>query len=395
MAYRNFDEFMIRLEVEDALYRQPATHPAELPRAISGRAEAIWVEPSADIDFPLVLYPFASAQRMAWALGLDNLQALTDRLTHLLEMPGAQGTASGNGLLARAGEFVSLLHTIGAPSRRDRETQAQAVVVDGLPDLRRLPTLCGAAGEALLCGVQVLVSDHDGTAQRVYLRDGLLQTSSTVTFHEAIPGLNGRSPAALVFGGDPAQIWAAGVPLPGSLDPYLLAGWVRRRAVRFVPCLTHAVKIPADAEVVIEGWLHHADGQACFEAARLTHRRDAVIPALLPADHQWMTKAAERLLLPLIRLLLDNVVDMSIADDTAIIAVTGQPRRALHGLWSTELTQACRTLIVVDAAVNPHDGDAVAAALATHVDWTQDVLVVVDDKGQRKIGIDATARHRS
>jgi 4-hydroxy-3-polyprenylbenzoate decarboxylase len=244
----------------------------------------------------------------------------------------------------------------------------------------------------------------------------------------------GQIPAAIVLGGDPAQMWCASAPLPPGIDEYLLAGWLRGKPVTFVKCITQPLEVPADAEIVIEGYVDPADQRTegpfgdhtgfytpadyfpTFHVTAITHRADPIYPTTVvgrpPMEDFWMGKATERLFLPLMKLFQGEIVDINmpaqgIFHNLILVSIKkrfpGHPFKVCYGLWGLGLLMLTKAIVIVDHDVNVHDLSEVAWRVLGNVDWRRDSIIVegpvdqLDHASIRnsfggKIGIDATAK---
>jgi 4-hydroxy-3-polyprenylbenzoate decarboxylase len=243
-----------------------------------------------------------------------------------------------------------------------------------------------------------------------------------------------KIPVAVSLGGDPAIIWAGSAPLPPDIDEMMLAGWLRGKSVDLVKCVSQPIEVPADAEIVIEGYVDpreqklegpfgdhtgyysNADYYPVMHVTAITHRRDAIYPATIvgkpPMEDAWMGKATERLFLPLIKMFQSEVVDINLPiegafHNLAIVSIKkrypGQPRKVMYGLWGMGLMMLTKTIIVVDEDVNVHDVAQVAFEVLANYDPLRDVQIVsgpTDDLDHAsleknfggKMGIDATRK---
>ncbi len=229
-------------------------------------------------------------------------------------------------------------------------------------------------------------------------------------------------------------MWCASAPLPPNIDEYLLAGYLRGQPVEFVKCVTQPVEAPANAEIVIEGYVdpneHDVEGPfgdhtgfytpadqfPVFHVTAITHRKEAIYPATVvgkpPMEDYWMGKATERLFLPLLQLFLGEVVDYhmpaeGVFHNLVIVSIKkrfpGHPQKTMFGIWGLGLMMLTKAIVVVDADVNVHDLRDVMWRVLGNVDWKRDVTIVegavdqldhsaVRDSLGGKIGIDATAK---
>jgi 4-hydroxy-3-polyprenylbenzoate decarboxylase len=243
-----------------------------------------------------------------------------------------------------------------------------------------------------------------------------------------------KIPTAIVLGGDPASIWCASAPLPPNIDEYLLSGWVRGKPVEFVDCVSQPLEVPAQAEIVLEGYVdpheHLPEGPfgdhtgyytpvepfPVFHLTALTQRRDPIFPTTIvgvpPMEDVWMGKATERLFLPLMRLFMPEIRDVcmpaeGVFHNLVLVSIRkrypGHARKVMHGLWGLGLMMLAKCLVVVDEWVDVQDPSTSAWQALGNVDWSHDIELAqgpVDHLDHAsyahsfggKIGIDATAK---
>ena len=457
MAFKDLREFIRLLEERDQLVRirvpvSPELEITEIAdRVVKGppaQNKALLFEQVTGSTVPLLINAFGSAQRMAWALGVESLDDLGRNLEKVLDltMPRTLGEKLRRGL--------EMLDVARIGPRIVKSGLCQEVVETENPTLDWLPILKCWPGDAgrYITLPQVVTRDPVTGRRNVGMyrlqlfdagapgRPPLLgmhwQRHKGGAEHERVARERGveRIPAAVVLGGDPAEIWCASAPLPPDVDEYLLAGWLRGRPVHLVRCVTQPLEVPADAEIVIEGYVdpheHRLEGPfgdptdfytpaepfPVFHVTAVTHRREPIYPTTVvgrpPMEDYWMGKATERLFLPLMRLFLGEIVDVNmpaegVFHNLVIVSIRkrypGHPRKVIHGLWGLGLMMLAKAIVVVDHDVNVHDLSEVAWRVLGNVDWRRDVVIVegpvdhLDHSAVRhsyggKIGVDATAK---
>jgi 4-hydroxy-3-polyprenylbenzoate decarboxylase len=240
-------------------------------------------------------------------------------------------------------------------------------------------------------------------------------------------------PVAIALGGDPAVTFSGMLPLPTAVDEMQFAGFLRGAPLEMVRCRTSALMVPAHAELVIEGFV---DPQETAEGGRfgnhtgyyaptgalpvmritcITRRRHPVYPATIvgrpPMEDCHMAKAAERLMLPLTRLELPEIVEINlplegIFHGAAIVAIDkrapGQGRRVMDSLWAKGWLSGARLLIVVDRDVDVHDPSHVYWKVLNSAEWSRDLVMAASGESAGRsdsglpfggrLGIDATRK---
>lgn len=392
MFYNDLGEFVARLEQARELVEVRSLNSA----AESGKALRI---EQGEGQPPLLLDLFGSERRITWALGVDRLDTLTERMENLLDL---RQPPSLSELMSRASDMLRLTRRPPANQR----VPAQEVLRQSAAEIRGF---IPAHDHTPLASV--IVGKPDGTLHHAPLRriqwtEEPLRAVLSVSLDESLRRESAALPAAVVFGGDPAAVWAGQIALPPNLDVYLLAAWLRSRPVELATCRSHDLEIPAAAEMVIEGKIHAAEialSSTPLHITVVTHRHDALYPVLTAQDRHWLDKAAERLFLPVLRLFLEDLSDINISGQVVIASLKrrypGAAQRLMYGLWGIQAAMLARTIIVTDDDVNVHDQSAVTARVQQAVNWSRDLMIVdgaVDTLAGfalgAKIGIDATRK---
>jgi len=216
-----------------------------------------------------------------------------------------------------------------------------------------------------------------------------------------------RMPVAIVLGGDPALLLAAGGPLLHGVDPLVLAGLLREKSLEMVACRSIELEVPAAAEIVIEGYVDRREppvtaGPRSTPAGRyslphpapvvhvtaVTHRANPVYPAMVPGrpPHEACAigRAMWRILLPLVRQTIPDLVDCDLpllgaVRHAAFVSLrksyAGQGRKLAQAVWGLDPLMFAKLLVIVDDDVDVHDADRVWAAVVENADLGRDVLL--------------------
>lgn len=452
MALRDLGQFIAHLEKQGQLKRISAPVSCELEiteitdRVSKGPAAqnvALLFENVTGYDMPVLINMYGNEQRMAAALGVDRLDDLGRRIASLvdLSLPATLGGKLGKAL--EASEVVRF------PPRLVRNAPCQEVVLRGedvrLSDLPILKCWPADGGRFITLPMVISRDPAKGTRNvgmyRMQVFDERTtgmhwQTHKGGREHQRRAGELGQPtiPVAVALGGDPATIWSGSAPLPPMVDEILFAGWLRKASVEMVKCVSIDLEAPAQAEIVLEGYLDPneqrtegpfgdhtgyyslADAYPVFHVTALTRRKQAIYPATIvgrpPMEDYWMGKATERLFLPLIRLFLPEVMDINmpaegVFHNLVIVSIKkrfpGQARKVMYGMWGLMLLSLSKAIIVVDDDVNVHNLSEVAWRVANNVDPRRDTVLAdgaLDDLDHAaplphygsKIGIDATRK---
>lgn len=249
-------------------------------------------------------------------------------------------------------------------------------------------------------------------------------------------GKPARFPAACVIGADPGVIMAAVTPVPDTLSEYDFAGLLRGRRLELVKCKTIPLKVPATAEIVLEGYVsleEYADEGPfgdhtgyynakepfpVFEITAITHQKQPIYHSTYtgrpPDEPSILGEALNDVFVPLLQQQFPEIVDFWLPPEgcsyrVACVAIKkaypGHARRIMMGVWSF-LRQFIYTkfIIIVDEDINPRNWEDVIWAISTNMDPVRDVMMVentpidyLDFASEKdglgsKMGLDATTK---
>jgi 4-hydroxy-3-polyprenylbenzoate decarboxylase len=247
----------------------------------------------------------------------------------------------------------------------------------------------------------------------------------------------GRTPrmdVAVAIGADPATMYSAILPLPPDLDEMMIAGFLRNKPVEMVKCQTVDLEVPANAEIVLEGYVtpgetrtegpfgDHTgfysleDEYPVFHIECITHRRNPIYATTIvgppPMEDYFMGKAIERIFLPLMRLQLPEVRDMcmpaeGVFHNLMLVSIRksypGHARKVMHAIWGLGQAMFSKVIVVVDEDVDVQNLSEVAWKALNNIDPQRDIEFVMGpvdslDHASRladygsKMGIDATRK---
>ena len=214
----------------------------------------------------------------------------------------------------------------------------------------------------------------------------------------------GKLEVAVAIGADPATVFCGIVPAPPDVDELLLAGFLRRSPVELVKCETVELEVPANAEIILEGYVDlnefrregpfgdHtgyyslADDYPVFHVTCVTHRRDPIYLTTIvgppPQEDYFMGYAIERILLPIMKLQFSEIVDVhmpaeGIFHNLMIVSIRksypGHARKIMSAIWGLGQAMFTKVLVVVDEDVNVHDPGEVAWKALCAIDPERDV----------------------
>lgn len=454
MAFRDLRVFISKLEDIGELVhiQEPVSADLEITeitdrvcKSTSEKNKALFFENVTGHKIPILINAFGSHKRMALALGVDKLNELNTHLSTLLDMHPPRGMQETFG---RGRDLYKVFKSVGLKPRRTTHAPVQEVIKTENLSLEFLPILRCWPGDGgkFITLPQVITHNPENQIRNVGMyrlqvidKQTLLvhwQRHKGGAEHERLAKLRRKEqiPAAIVLGGDPVSIWCASAPLPQDLDEYLLAGYLRGESVEFVNSITQPLEVPAQAEIVLEGYIdpneYLPEGPfgdhtgyytpiepfPVFHLTAITHRKEPIYPTTIvgipPMEDFWMGKATERLFLPLIRLYLPEIVDINmpvsgVFHNLVLVSLKkrypGHAKKVIFGLWGLGLLSLTKAIIVVDEWVDVQDLSITSWQALGNVDWSRDIVHSdgpvdhLDHASYQhsyggKIGIDATAK---
>jgi len=450
MAYKSLFHFISALESAGELVRitefvSPHLEITEITDRISkNKGKALLFENNGT-GFPVLINAFGSERRMCMALGVENLDAAGEELGKILQ----EFLGPKDGFLDKL-KILPALKEISSwmPRLVKRKGSCQEVIME-TPDLTKLPVLtCWPADGGPFITLPVVHTKDPDTGIR---NQGMYRMQ---VFGPALTGmhwhrhkgsahhflkykeLGKKMPVSVTLGGDPAYTYTATAPLPENLDEYLLSGFLRKKKVDLVKCLTNDLEVASDVDFVIEGYIDPeeefimegpfgdhtgfyslADLYPRFHITCITHRKNAVYPATVvgipPMEDSWMGKATERLFLfPMKLVTVPEMKDinMPVAGVFHNIVITkieksfpGQGMKVMTSLWGAGQMMFNKIMVVLSRDVDLNDYKAVAREVTQRTDPVQDIhfikgpVDILDHSSRHfsfgsKMGIDATVK---
>jgi 4-hydroxy-3-polyprenylbenzoate decarboxylase len=422
----------------------------------------------------LLINQFGSERRMQMALGVDSLDEIASRIRELLNMKSPEGFLEKLKMLpmlADMGKFFPKLVPTGPCKeviKRDTFSLLDFPILKCWPqDGGRFITLpCvitrdPRTGKRNVGMYRMQVYDERTTGMhwqrqkvaaehyRERLRMGAAAGSSGAEKSSALDIMarssggsmlaegdrpSGKMEVAVAIGTEPALTFSAIVPAPPEVEEFIIAGFLRQQPVELVKCETVDLEVPANAEIVLEGYVQldelrsegpfgdHTgfytleDDYPVFHVTCITHRKDPIYATTIvgkpPMEDAWMGKAVERIFLPLMKLTIPEIVDVNLPvegvfHNLMIVSIRksypGQARKVMNAIWSLGQAMFTKCIVVVDEDVNVRDVGEVTLKVFNNIDPERDIqftLGPIDslDHASRlpnygsKMGIDATRK---
>ena len=446
----------------------------------------------------VLINQFGSERRMALALGVDRLDEIAERISGLMNVKAPAGLMDKLKMLPQLGALTSAFpKTVEAKNAPCKEVIRKSAEFggDGNFDLNHFPILkCwphdGGRFITLPCvhtrdprngkrnigmyrmqvydgqttGMhwqrQKVAAEHYRNAMRAAAATNATESEASARVammaesaggavsipdgpigglpQVALGHLKGsRLEVAVAIGTDPATTFSAIVPAPPEVEEFMIAGFLRGKPVEIVKCETVDLEVPANAEIVLEGYVElgelrsegpfgdHTgfytltDEYPVFHLTAITHRKDPIYASTIvgkpPMEDAWMGKAVERIFLPAMKMTIPELVDVNLPvegvfHNLMLVSIKksypGQARKVMNAIWSLGQAMFTKCIVVVDEDCDVQDMGEVVLRVANNIDPERDIqftLGPVDslDHSSRlpnygsKMGIDATRKWKA
>jgi 4-hydroxy-3-polyprenylbenzoate decarboxylase len=414
-------------------------------RAVKSNGPALLFE-NPNSSVPLLINAFASIRRMEMALEVSAFSEVAERISGFLEMQQPQGLIDKLRLLPKLGELSSVF------PKRVKDGPCKEVIQKDDLSLDDFPVLhCWPGDGGRFITLPMVFSNHPETGKRncgMYRMQVFDERTTGMHWQKhkqgaehyrnlTAAGKESRMPVAVAIGTDPATLFSAILPLPPAIDEMMFAGFLRGKPVEMVKCETSDLEVPANAEIVLEGYLNlgelrregpfgdHTgfysldDEYPVFHVECITRRRKPIYAATIvgppPMEDFFMGKAIERIFLPLMKMQLPEVRDIcmpaeGVFHNLILVSIRksypGQARKVMHAIWGLGQAMFSKCIVVVDDDVDVQNVAEVAWKALNNIDPQRDIefcLGPIDslDHASRlpnygsKMGVDATTKWKS
>ena len=450
MTYTGLSEFIDALDKEGELHHiktfsDPVLEITEITDRISkNKGKALLFE-NTGTQFPLLINAFGSDKRLSMALGIKNPEEAGNEIISLFE-----NISSFRGSLFKKLSVLPELMKMAAflPSRLNRRGICQQVIHKD-PDLGILPVLkCWPHDGGRFITLPMVHTCHPLTGKtNVGMYRMQILGKSVTGMHWQMHKTGARHfeewkrtgkkmPVSVALGGDPVYTYSSTAPLPENIDEYILAGFLRKKKVKLVKCITNDLYVPDDADIIIEGYVDPArkpilegpfgdhtgfyslaDWYPEFHVTCITHSKKAVYPATIvgvpPQEDAWLAKATEKIFLAPIKLALQpeiddfHMPDAGIAHNLVIVKINksypGQGRKVISALLGAGQMMFTKYIAVVSGNVNIRDYRELIITILKNTNLRNDLIFssgpldVLDHSSDTfsfggKLGIDATVK---
>ena len=449
MPIEDLGEFIEKLEKAGELRRVKTQVGADLEiaeilrRVMYANGPAILFENVKNHSMPVLGNAFGSMKRLEIGLETDDFTKIGQRIVDMTKMD------IPSGLFDKIRKLPELSKMIDIAPKLQKSGPVTEIFEDA-PSFEKIPILKTwhkDAGRFITFGL--VATRHPETDTRnlgVYRIQILDKTHALMHWQKHKRGAHhydikkdkgDKTEVAIVIGGDPATVFSAVAPVPEGLDKYLFAGIVRKSGIKTVKCKTVDLEVPANAELVLEGYVDPSDIRMegpfgdhtgyytppePYPAFTLTGIMRREKPTYLTTivgkpilEDAFIGKVIERSFLPLIKMFQPEVIDFSMPasgwfQGMAIISIKkrypGQAKKVMMGLWGLGQLALTKIFIVVDEDVNVHDINDVIWAVTTRTDAARDIIIINNTPTDTldpaspllnmgsKLGIDATQKNK-
>lgn len=453
MAWKNQQQFIEALEKAGELVRiqtyvNPKLEIAEVTDRISksgGGGKALLFE-NTGYDFPVLMNAYGSEKRICMALGVNHLDDVAREIEELFKMLAApkEGILDKLKMLPKLGQFASWM-----PKVKSGRGECQEVIMEN-PDITKLPVItCWPKDGGPFVTLPVIHTKDPNTNSRnvgMYRMQVFGPRLTGMHWHKhkvsakhfsEYKKLNKKMPVAVALGGDPVYAYSATAPLPENVDEYMLAGFLRKKKVELVKCISQPdIEVPTDADFIIEGYVDPtdeliwegpfgdhtgyyslADWYPKFHITAITHKKSPFYPATIvgipPQEDAWLGKATERIFLAPIKMtMVPEIMDMDMPVEGVFhnLVITkinkeyaGQGQKVMNAMWGAGQMMFNKILVLADEKVRIQDYESLAKYVfqnlnpATDIYFSTGPMDVLDHSCSKmgfggKMCIDGTAK---
>jgi 4-hydroxy-3-polyprenylbenzoate decarboxylase len=449
MAHDDLRDFIRTLEKHGELKRIPFEVDPKLEitefadRSVKTGGPALLFEKPKGSKVPVLINSFASMRRMELALGVDSVEEVAGRIAEYLQMRMPEGLLGKLKMLPKLAEMGAFFPKIVSKGACQEVVKTEGFSLYDFPVLTCWPD---DGGPFITLPMVFTRNPENGKRNCGMYRMQVFDERTTGMHWQThkqgaehyrrliAEGKPARMEVAVAIGADPATMYSAILPLPPDLDEMMISGFLRGSPVEMVKCKTVDIEVPANAEIVLEGYVEigerrtegpfgdHtgyyslADEYPVFHVQCITHRRDPIYATTIvgppPMEDYYMGKAIERIFLPLMKMQIPEVRDMcmpaeGIFHNLMLISIRksypGHARKVMSAIWGLGQAMFTKCIVVVDEDVDVQNYSEVAWRALNNIDPERDIQFTMGpidslDHASRlvnygsKMGVDATRK---
>jgi len=449
VAIEDIHEFVTELEKKGELKRVKTEVDSNLEiaeilrREMYSNGSAILFENVKNYDMPVLGNAFGSIKRLEIGLEMTDFTEIGQRIVDMTKMDMPSGFLNKIKKLPELSKMADSFPKL-ENSGPVTEVTSNSASFDDLPILKSWPN---DAGRFITLGLVATKHPETGVRNLGVYRMQILDSTHALmhwqkhkrgAHHGDISKERGEKiQAAIIIGCEPATVFSSIAPVPEGLDKYLFAGITRKKGIKTVKCKTIDLEVPANAEIVLEGYVDPYDIRdegpfgdhtgyytpvepyPTFTLTGIMRRKNPIYVTTVVGkpvlEDAYIGKVIEQSFLPLIRMFHPEVVDFSMPaagwfQGLAIISIKkrypGQAKKVMMGLWGMGQLALTKMFVVVDEDINVHDINDVIWAITTRTDAARDTIIINNTPTDTldpasplvnlgsKLGIDATQKTR-
>jgi len=412
-----------------------------LRREMYANGSAVLFENVKNYDMPVLGNAFGSMKRLEIGLEMTDFTEIGQRIADMTKLDIPSGFLNK---IKKLPELSKMTDSFPKPENNGPVTEitSRSASFDNIPILKSWPN---DAGRFITLGLVATKHPETGIRNLGVYRIQIVDSTHALmhwqkhkrgAHHGDIAKEKGEKiEAAIVIGCEPATIFSSIAPVPEGLDKYLFAGITRKKGIKTVKCKTIDLEVPANAEIIFEGYVDPHDIRdegpfgdhtgyytpiepyPTFTLTGIMRRKNPIYVTTVVGkpilEDAYIGKVIERSFLPLIRMFHPEVVDFSMPSagwfqGFAIISIKkrypGQAKKVMMGLWGMGQLALTKIFVVVDEDINVHDFNDVIWAITTRADAARDTIIINNTPTDTldpaspivnlgsKLGIDATQK---
>ena len=449
MAFDSLSEYMDTLESVGKLHRVKTEvdtnlEIAEIMRRMmySGKSPAILFENVKGYDIPVLGNAFGTMDLLKTALNLSDFREIGKRITDLTKLKIPSNLFDKLKMLPRLSELGDYAPKYVESGAVTEIIETEKANLNSLPILKSFPN---DAGKFITFGLTITKHPETGIRNIGVYRIQIVNDQKAIMHwqthkrgaqhYELMKEYSKPIETAIVIGTDPSTIFSGIAPVPEGMDKFFFSGIVRKKGVKLVKCKTVDLEVPANSEIVLEGYVDPNEMRIegpfgdhtgfytppepypTFNLTCLMKRKNPIYLTTVVGkpilEDAYIGKVIEQSFLPLIQMFQPEVIDFSMPasgwfQGLAIISIKkrypGQAKKVMMGLWGMGQLSLTKIFVVVDHAINVHNINEVIWAITTKSDPKRDIIIIDNTPTDTldpaspilnlgsKMGIDATTK---
>ncbi len=449
MIFDSLSEYIDTLESVGKLHRVKVEvdtnlEIAEIMRRMmySGDSPAILFENVKGYNIPILGNAFGTIDLLKIALNLSDFREIGKRITDLTKLKIPSNLFDKLKMLPRLSELGDYAPKYVESGAVTEVIETENANLNSLPILKSFPD---DAGKFITFGLTITKHPETGIRNIGVYRIQIVNDQKAIMHwqthkrgaqhYELMKEYNKPIETAIVIGTDPSTIFSGIAPVPEGMDKFFFSGIVRKKGVKLIKCKTVDLEVPANSEIVLEGYVDPNEMRIegpfgdhtgfytppepypTFNLTCLMRRKNPIYLTTVVGkpilEDAYIGKVIEQSFLPLIQMFQPEVIDFSMPasgwfQGLAIISIKkrypGQAKKVMMGLWGMGQLSLTKIFVVVDDAINVHNINEVIWAITTKSDPKRDIIIIDNTPTDTldpaspilnlgsKMGIDATTK---